>query len=274
MSEDEILILGIAAVLSLVAAAQWYLRLRRPSLVVDRSTRAVLAYAPPAGLVAILVVLLTAASYDVRSAPQYIVFYLVLGAAWIFLSSRLFTLFGVSVLDDAIERRNPAATVAAACAMLALTAIYAGANIGDGPGWWCVLVAGGVGAAAWFALWGVVEAACHASEQLTVERDLPAALRLGGFMLGAGLICARGSAGDWTSFEQTLVEFRAAWPALLLTGAAIAVELELRRRPQARADFNTAMLIAAFWIGVAIVAVVFSPPLPQNPIYDQLSSSL
>jgi len=267
------LVLLFSVVVGGVGALYWY----RPILlspIVERVARERLALiaTPPIALALIFAVIVTAGSYDVRGDPRYLLLYTVLGAVWIFVASQIMHGFNISFRDDALERRNPAAVIVVVCAMLAHAAIYAGANIGDGPGWWCVVAAALIGSAAWFLMWALVAACCSASEEIAVERDVPSAIRFGGYMLAMGLICARGSAGDWTSLEQTFIEFQAAWPVLPLTLAVIVLELVLRRRPRnARPQVTASIYLACAYLAVAVIAVQQSEPMPNNPQYDRLA---
>ena len=186
--------------------------------------------APVACGVLLWLVLRNLAAHDVRDAPQYLAFYLVLGAAWIGLGIRLMGLLGLSVRDDALERRNAAAAWAAAGGLAGLTLCYAGANIGDGPGWWVVVYAALLSSATLLALWAILERLTRVSETVTVERDVAAGMRLGGFLVAAGLVLGRAVAGDWVSATATNVEFlRQACPVLVLL--LLAVPLEWVCRP-------------------------------------------
>jgi hypothetical protein len=267
VSDDEILILLIGLGLTAWGAFVWYGRLAIPNLApYPGNWRGWLGVAPVAGILGILIVLKTASSFDVRDSVQYLLFYVVLGAAWIFFAVRMTSLLGVSVRDDAIERRNPAAAVLIIGAMAGQAAIYAGGNIGDGPGWWVVLVAALLGGAVWFVLWWIVEAGTGASEAITVGRDVPMAVRLAGYVLAVGLICGRGVAGDWVSFASMLAEFGDAWAVLPLTVAAIGVERALRGAAL-RKSMGLATLIAAVYVAAAVLAIATSPPLSTNPAY-------
>lgn len=83
------------------------------------------------------------ASFDVVTNQFYIALYTVLGFAWIHFGVKmLFFLFDLSVVDDVLHSGNKAALFPAAGGIAGLTLIYAGANIGDGPGFWCVFFCG------------------------------------------------------------------------------------------------------------------------------------
>lgn len=274
MSEDEVFVLLASAVIALIGWIAWYSRLLMANRIGRErsSTRRTLALAPLVCLAGLFALLRLAASFDVRNDPVYLAFYMVFGAAWVVPGRALFSLLGISWRDDALERRNPAAAWAVAGALAGLMACYAGANIGDGPGWWCVLFAGGLGSAVWFVAWAVVQKAGGLAEAVTVERDVDAGIRLGAFLLAAGLLCGRGAAGDWTSAERTVVEFADAWPLLpLLLGAAVVERLavaERRRAPRRLTALAPAWLLTVLYIGFAVICLAVLPGPAENPAYD------
>lgn len=266
MSRDEFIVLLLGAAFGGWGAWNWYARIFNPQLARPLTASTWLALAPLVALVGLFATLRLAASFDVREAPQYLLLYTLLGGAWMCGAVGVLALMGVSFRDDVIERRNPAAAIVVVSALLASTAIYAGANIGDGPGWWCVIAAALIGMMAWSVLYLAIEIACSANELVTVERDPAFAIRLSGYMIGTGLICARGSAGDWTSLGDTIIEFWVAWPAVAVTGLAIAIERTLLRGDTAK-NLVTAITVALAILVLSGFAVAYSPPLPQNPLY-------
>lgn len=273
MSPDETMVLLASVGTALFGWGYWYVRLLGANRL-GRShsgVRAGLAWTPLLCLAGLFVLLRTGASFDVRNAPVYLVFYLVFGAAWLIPGRGLFGLFGVSWQYDALDRRNPAAAWVVAGGLAGLTACYAGANLGDGPGWWCVAFAGGLASAAWFLAWAVVQAAADVAEAVTVERDTAAGIRLGAFLVAAGLLCGRGAAGDWTSPGQTVAEFESAWPLLPLTLCAAWMERRAaaeRERPLRRSSGGQAgWLLGALYIGFAIVCLAALPRPAEVPGY-------
>ena len=234
MSGDEVVILFVSAILTLVFWGSWYIT---PTLVrrVGRrpSGRRLLHVTPLAAVALLWVVLRNAASYDVRDDPTYLAFYLVLGAAWVGLFMRWLVVAGISTRDDVVERANGSAAIVVAGAMLAITLCYAGGNIGDGPGWWVVVFAAGLSTLALYAAWLLLEMATGVSDVVTVDRDGSAALRLAGFLVACGLILGRAVAGDWVSAEDTVRDFAlVAWPVPVLVAAAALVERTLRPTPE------------------------------------------
>jgi uncharacterized membrane protein YjfL (UPF0719 family) len=230
MSPDEALVLVFSAGAALVAWVSWYVVLLRTARLgaLRGCLRPVLG-APVAGMVLLALVLRYFASRDVRDAPLYFSFYLVLGAAWVGLARGPISWLGIIPRDDVAERRNPAASWAVGGAVVGLFLSFAGANVGDGPGWWVVLFCAALSTGAFYVSWWLVEIVARVSEAVTVERDLAAGMRLGTFLIALGLILGRSVAGNWNSATATLRDFAlAAWPALLLTA------FEALVRPRAR----------------------------------------
>jgi hypothetical protein len=197
------------------------------------------------------VVLRTLAADDVRDAPAYLFMYLGLGSAWVgFFQGRTLWL-GIGGRDDVVERANPAAGLTVGGALLGLSLCFAGGNVGNGPGWWVVLFCAGLATAAWFAVWWIVEAATGVSEQVTVDRDSAAGLRLAALLLSSGMLLGRAVAGDWVSMGRTLADFAAcAWP---LAGFVL-VEIGAGRIRSAPA-FVRGPLPAAVYLVAAVLLV-------------------
>lgn len=243
---------------------------------------------PLVALVIIVYTLRVLASFDVVGDFIYIIFYIVMGYAWVYLGLVLvFYFLDLSWRDDVVHLGNKAALPVLASCYMALTLIYSGANIGDGPGWWCIFVAGGLGVAAWLALAYLMHRFTGVIERVTVERDVACGVRFGSYLLASGIILARASAGDWTSFTRTVVEFLDGWPVLLLTALAMLVESLFMNGPQggrSRLDavfgagkkayrrsggqMAGSVLLGAIYI-IAAIAVVFLliPPVSNNPQY-------
>jgi uncharacterized membrane protein YjfL (UPF0719 family) len=188
-------------------------------------------YVYPLDCAAILyAVLRLYASADVRNDPAYLLFYWVMGAAWVgFLARYAMPFFGLSPRDDVIERKNPAAAHAIGGALLGLTFCFAGGNVGDGPGWWVVVFSAALSTAAFFLLWALLDRFTRLADAVTVERDPASGIRLAGYFIGSGLILGRAVAGNWVSMNATVVDFgKLAWPVLLLWLAAALLERTFR----------------------------------------------
>ena len=179
--------------------------------------KTVLAFLPVAAFLVIVATLLSVASFDVVNEPFWVFFYIVLGFAWLWIGTLMMSAcLDLSWKDDILNMNNRAALFAFVGGFLGLTIIYAGANVGDGPGWWCVVFAGGLGVVAWVVLAWILNLGTHALERITVERDVACGIRFGCYLLASGIILGRASAGDWTSAAMTVIEFGSGWPALPL----------------------------------------------------------
>jgi hypothetical protein len=145
-------------------------------------------------------------------------------------------LLGISVIDDAIERSNPAAACVACGSILGVMAIYAWSNVGGGPTIGTTLVPALACTVTWLLLWFAVELVSRPSEAIAVDRDLPSGIRHAGMLIATGLVLGRAAAGDWTSWHSTLTDLLLfGWPAVFLPMGAAAIHLFLRpstERPQ------------------------------------------
>lgn len=239
-------------------------------------TRKIFSCLPLAALIMIIYTLKVLASFDVINDIPYIFFYIVFGFAWIYAGLFfVFSLFDLSWRDDAIQNHNPASVAAIIGGFLGITCIYCGANVGDGPGWWCVLLAGGLGMMAWYLLGGLASQLTGVLERITIDRDLGCGIRFGAYLLASGILLGRASAGDWTSFAATIIEFKDGWPVLLLFLLMVLVDKFYIYRSGLKdtsidGDLQPvlpAVICGIIFIAFAVIAIIMLPPLPQNPIY-------
>ena len=223
-AESEFFIFAASIIIMVRFLIMWY----KPVLTAwpknrGKTGKIVLGALPALALAIILAVLRTMAAFDV--VGFWVLFYLLIGFAWmsfsVYLMEKYLDLFRAY---DIIHLGNKAAIFPVAAGFIGLTCIYAGANIGDGPGWWVVFIAGAIGAAAWVFLAYIISATSRASERITVDRDVACGVRFGAYLLASGIILARASGGDWTSFWQTILEFGVGWPVLPLALLALIVE--------------------------------------------------
>lgn len=254
----------------------WYSRLSKawpPER--GRAGRIALRVLPPVAFGMIVYTLFALASFDVAGDFFYVLLYICFGFAWIYAGIVLIAwAFDLSWIDDVLNMANSAAAAALVCAFLAVTLIYCGANVGDGPGWWTILVAGGMGMACWLLLGMALSRLTGAFERITIGRDMACGIRTGAYLLGSGIILARASAGDWTSFGMTVVEFLDGWPVLILAAAAILVEFAFsRKRPidfeKEANDLPASIALGVIYVAGAVAAVLLIlPPLRENPVYN------
>ena len=230
----EILLFLISLCLLCIFLFRWYKPLSKtwpPKR--NRATKIMLGLLPAVFLIIIFITLKFFASFDVVDSVFYIIFYIVLGYAWMYGGLLLMSIcFDLHWLDDVVYLNNKAALAAVAGEFLALALIYAGANVGDGPGWWCVLFAATLGIAAWLATGFVVHYCTGIFERITVDRDLGCGIRFFLYLLCSGAILGYACSGDWTSFSMTIEEFGAAWPILPLTAVFIIIERACKHRAQ------------------------------------------
>lgn len=218
---------------------------------------------PLVALVIYIITLKCFASYDVVDSFFYIFFYTLLGYVWLYFGLKVMARYlDLSWIDDVLNNNNKAALLAIIGGYIGMAVIYAGANVGDGPGWWCVIFAGGLGFIAWVILAMIVHLFTKAFERITVDRDISCGIRIGCYLLASGIILGRASAGDWTSVYMTVVEFGAGWPVLLLTLFAILVEFlysrKLRSYPITAFDADS-IFCGVVYVIIAVASVILIP---------------
>lgn len=165
----------------------------------------------------------------------------VVGIIWLAITHNLFPWFGLSIRDDAWERKNSAAAIALACALLSVAITFAAGNLGEGPSYWENIFSAALATAGLFALWIVLELGSHLSSSIAEERDVASGLRFGGLLLCWGLILGRAIAGNWHSCLSTIHDFfrdgSIAVPILL-----VALVIELLVRPSRIRPFPSRLL--------------------------------
>ena len=228
-------------------------RLRAPV-----SKRLVLLTAPLVCLALILIALTKLAATTVRNDRLYISFYLLVGAGWLGGATLIFPFLGISARDDVLERGNRAASWAITGALTGASCSFAGANVGNGPGVEAVLFSAVLSSALFIGLWLGMDLLTSISDAITVDRDERAGIRLGGFLLGIGLLSGWSVAGDWVSASATLKDFViSAWPAMLLAAVAVGVEVLFRKASvHLSAKTSPSLVISAVYVGVSLVWVV------------------
>ncbi len=263
MSGDEILVLIFSLILSVTVWGQW-LRLCLSREDFGRATRlrVVGGFAPIIALTLIFYVLRSHASYDVRDDVVYLVFYLVFGCAWLALVTYYLAGFcGLSFRDDWLERGNSSAAALGFGVLLGSASCFAGANIGDGPGWGVVLICALLATGALLICWWLYNAMSNAMERILIERDFSSGVRLGSLLIAVGVIAGRSVAGDWTSWDTTIMDFtHHIWLVIPYTIAAGFLDSKLSRLT--RIDVSIAQ--ASFWVllhlSIAAVYLAWAGP--------------
>jgi len=193
---------------------------------------------------------------EIRATVSEVFFLTLMAAVWLILATKLFPWMGLSLRDDAVERKNVSALIALCGAVLALGIIYAGANLGEGPSFTNNFFCDVIGSASFFLLWFLLELFGKVSRSIAEDRDLATGLRTCGLFLAFGLIIGRALAGDWHSKTATVQEFiRDGWPAAILLVLALIVEPFAR--PNRRQPFPPwpayGLLPAAVYISLSAV---------------------
>jgi hypothetical protein len=234
MSGDEVFAMIVSCIAAAEAWGGWFVQvIRIGAMRQARGSRALLILTPLlCGMILFLILAAFAAS-DVRDSAVYMFFYMVMGAAWVGMIFKVMPLMGISPRLDALERNNRAAQIATYGCWLGLTLCFAGANIGEGPGWWVVVFAALLSTASFFALWGLLNLMSRIADGVSIDRDTATGLRLAGFLIAMGVILGRSVAGNWVSASATVRDFlMMGWPALLLTIAAAVIERISRPTPE------------------------------------------
>ena len=261
MSGDETVAFIVCLLIALFSWGKWGLVAAANRAFVPSPRAYLLPWlAAPVSIALLFGVLARFASHDVRDDPLYLAFYLIMGGAVAALGVLVLDRLGLSLRDDVIERKNPAACVAWSGALIGLVLAYSGANIGDGPGWWVVVYCSGLSAGSLLLGWLLLDRFGQTGEAITVERDLSTGARIAGWFVGAGLILGRGAAGDGTTASAAAREFaRPGAGARARTVVAVLVEAFLNHAPRPdRPWFVRGVPLGLTWFGLGLAYVEFA----------------
>lgn len=265
MDDSETLMLVFALVVSVLSFGSWLQQsYTLPPHLASTRTRRVAASGVLVALALLLAVLVTLASFDVRGSPTYLFFYMALGAAW--LGVFRVAPYGVSLRDDVLERDNLAAAIAWAGLCVGIVGCFAGANVGDGPGFFCVLEAAFFASAGFFVTAWIVHQVASLPDHVTIDRDVAAGVRLASFFVATGVLWGRGAAGDFVSVERTFSEMIHAWPVALVVGKVIVLERHVRPTPSRPAGDLVlhGLAPAAADLLLVLLGLVLAGPLPDG----------
>jgi hypothetical protein len=174
---------------------------------------------------------------EIREDFGEVIFLTVGGIVWLAMATKLCAWFGVSLLDDAIERKNDAALVAICGAVLSAAVIYTGGSVGEGPSYLNNVFSFGLAGAGLIVFWILLEIGSSISRSIVEERDLASGIRLAGFLVSISLVLGRAVAGDWHSESGTVRDFiRDGWFAVVIY--AVAVPTERFSRPNRQYPFR------------------------------------
>jgi len=177
----------------------------------------------------VLSALLTVADPQVRENLGYYVLFL--GVELIALTGVTVAgiVIGLSTLDDAIRRPNPAAAWATGGLWLGTSIAVTGANVGRGDTIGTTLGPLMLAVITFLILWAVFSVATGGMRSVVLGRDEPSGIRLAALFVAWGIILGRAVAGDWESTDGMWSDFvNEGRPVVLLLAAAIVVERLLR----------------------------------------------
>ncbi|MCL2797119.1 MAG: hypothetical protein FWD58_03585 [Firmicutes bacterium] len=263
---DEIFIFVLAIGITLWFLIRWYAYIAGArSFKPLAAKKATLAFMPLISAALILIVLIFWAAPDV--VGFYRVFYVVLGFPWIYLGILLmFLTLNLSWIDDILNHNNKASFGTIIGCILSFTLIYAGSNVGDGPGWWCVVFSALLGFALWTVLAVILNLTTKLSYRVTVERDGAAGFRYACYFIAIGIIIGRACAGDWLSAGATVADFLYAWPAAILTAAAIGIEQFFIHKTDNDGIEALSALAGLLYLGAAAASLILLPELSINQL--------
>ena len=199
-----------------------------------------------------VIVLRTLAARDVREEPVYIGFYLVLGLGVSAVALTGLTAFGIRPADIS-QRGNRAAGLFVVLAMIAFAFAYAGANIGDGPGFHVVLFCTLVSFGALFALLAAHTMLARTAYRILVDRDVGTAFRCGCLLVGCGIYLGRAVGGTWVSVDATLTDaLRYGWPAVAFCAADVVFAWITRSR-EPNTGLPVDLPVGVLYIALAVV---------------------
>lgn len=237
MSEDEVAVVIFAAIISLVTWIWWYgcTLTTKPALAAAgrRAFRSLLLVVPvfAAGLLFLILQFLSA--HDVRDDGRYLFMYMVLGMAWCGVASFILPWMGISFRHDALARANQSAAWICSGWIVAVMLSFAGANIGDGPGWWVVFFSAFLSTGMLTVVFVVWEKLVGSNDAVTIDRDVATGLRMLGLLVGCGAVFGVSAAGDWHSVEDTTSDFfLTAWPAVPIFLVALVFHGMFRPMPE------------------------------------------
>ncbi|MFD2305350.1 hypothetical protein [Enterococcus termitis] len=256
-SLGEGFIMGLSICTSFYFLKGWYVKTAHVTRFFNQPKRRAYLYGLPAiPILLYLYTLRTVASWDVVGEMAYIIMYLFLGIAWLALSfDGMLLLWSFSYEDDVLMSKNKAALILMTGAIVGSSLIYAGANIGDGPGWWTVVFAGGLGTVSWLVLGMLINQTTTIIESITMEYDTNSAIRFSTYLAASGVILARASSGDWTSFSMTVKEFMVGWPVLPLAGLVILIERFIFKPQTTNTDEGNTKIMS---IGVSVCYILYA----------------
>jgi len=215
MSGDETFAFIISVVGSIIGWVLWYRMALIKNFTNALPAKSLLWLWPLIMLSLLTIILLHYSADDVRNDIVYLIMYIVMGAAWIVGGMKCMDMLSISARDDVAERNNPAALAAVLGATTGITLAFAGGNIGNGPGWWVVVISSGIATISLMLSWVFINIIAPVADNIAIDRDTSCGWRMGIVLACIGVIAARGAAGDWVSVNATISDFWIVfWPVV------------------------------------------------------------
>ncbi|HYD02428.1 MAG TPA: hypothetical protein VEB22_14470 [Phycisphaerales bacterium] len=256
MGEDEVV---IGVICSVAATVGWSVSFYR-CLAVHRAVaaggarRALLSTAPLLAATVILAVLLTASAHDVRGDIRYLWMYTAVGMAVVRICLSLPSPATLDAARTAVEGRNSPAAWSVLAATAGYSLAFAGANVGDGPGWYVVVFSAALSCGTLYLFHSALEVAAHLPSRVASDRSACAAWRLAALLVAAGAVCGRAACGNWVSASATTADFIGiAW----VLAIPLAIEAALARIGPPRPE-DTLGRFVAFLAAWAYLSTTFA----------------
>lgn len=266
MSEDETVVVVFSSAFSVIFWAWWYgaVLTAKSSPVAGRApARGLLLTIPLLAFIVLFLILQFWSASDVRDDGRYLTMYSLMGLAWCGVASLIPAWLGISFRHDVLVRANHSASWVFSGWILGVMLTFAGANIGDGPGWWVVAFSALLSSGMLTLVFSVWEKLADSNDAITIDRDLPTGLRMFGLFIGCGAVFGVSAAGDWQSADATIRDFLlTAWPAIPIFLIALIFHVFLRPTPEnprpALLTTGVAPMLVLLMMGFAWAAYVGS----------------
>ena len=208
----------------------------------------------------LLAILLSLASHDVRDSALYIIFYIAMGYAVVGLGLSAPKLVGLQAWDIA-QRNNHGAVILFLALTIANAFAFSGANIGDGPGFYVVLLCSLLSNGFLFASVIAHALLTRSMYRVLVDRDKLVAIRLAVLWVAIGLIAGRAVAGDWVSMSATTSDFiLRAFAAFLLLLIDLAWAKLVDRKPDSALRSLQLAIAILYFVGATAYLVLLGVP--------------
>lgn len=262
ISADEVVALAISVFLAVVTWCKWsWVAISVKRYNQSRTAGVSLLGGVALGAVLLLFVLGRWSSSDVRDSTIYTSFYFAMGLGFTGMVLAGFDRLGLSVRDDVFERFNPAAAITLAGTTVGTMVAFAGANIGDGPGWWVVVFCAAMSNGALLLGWAMLDLFTNVGERITVDRDVSTAWRAAGWFAATGIIYGRAVAGTWLGIDAAMSDFvMFGIGGLVLLVIALVAELGMKRGTLPRSAVTGGVLPGIVYVALAIAYVSQLPP--------------